>query len=265
MPRRLLAYKTPTQISGLITWLKADALALSDGTAVSSWTDSSGNSNTPAQATGALQPTFKASILNGLPIIRFNGSNRMAFPSESPFDVATPTIFVVAFWTSGNGDIISKNTTAFGDARRRKMQIGVNSGGFSYASGSDGASISISTTTSQWNMFGSVTNSDSAHSLYLNGVETDYGTALSDSTFNSTTVELGDAFTNGAESFTGDVAEIIVYNVALNGLNVVGLQNYLAGKYNLNVDQSLGGGLRTAISGRTAVSGRVNAGSSIAT
>ncbi len=66
---------TPASITGLQWWLKADSLALSDGDAVSSWSDSSGNGYTATQGTGANQPIYKASILNGKPVVRFDGSN----------------------------------------------------------------------------------------------------------------------------------------------------------------------------------------------
>src|SRR5262245_37146172 len=58
---------TPDQITGLVGWWKADSLALSDGAAVTSWSDSSGTGNTATQATGGVQPIYKTNILNGKP------------------------------------------------------------------------------------------------------------------------------------------------------------------------------------------------------
>jgi hypothetical protein len=64
----------PSDLSGLRLWLKADALTgLADGDPVTTWTDSSGNAFNPAQATTAKKPLYKTSILNGLPIVRFDG------------------------------------------------------------------------------------------------------------------------------------------------------------------------------------------------
>jgi hypothetical protein len=60
----------PSTVAGLKLWLKADSLALADGAAVTTWTDSSGNGNN-ATAVGA--PVFKTNILNGKPVIRFVG------------------------------------------------------------------------------------------------------------------------------------------------------------------------------------------------
>ncbi len=65
----------PTDIVGLQWWFKADSLALSDADPVSSWLDSSGNGYTATQATGINQPLYKTAILNGLPVVRFDGSN----------------------------------------------------------------------------------------------------------------------------------------------------------------------------------------------
>ena len=70
-----MAAFSPTDISGLQLWLKADSLSLNDNDAVGSWTDSSGNGNTANQGTAANKPTFKSSIINGKPVVRFDGTS----------------------------------------------------------------------------------------------------------------------------------------------------------------------------------------------
>jgi hypothetical protein len=47
---------------------------LSDGAAVSSWSDLSGNSFTATQATTARQPIYKTATLGGSPSVRFDGA-----------------------------------------------------------------------------------------------------------------------------------------------------------------------------------------------
>lgn len=71
----VVAAFAPTDLAGLVLWLKADSLALNDGDAVASWTDSSGNGNTASQGTAANKPTYKAAIINGKPVVRFDGSS----------------------------------------------------------------------------------------------------------------------------------------------------------------------------------------------
>lgn len=60
---------TPSNI--LREWLKSDALSLSDGTSVATWTATAGKDAT--QVTLAAQPVFHIAVKNGLPAILFDG------------------------------------------------------------------------------------------------------------------------------------------------------------------------------------------------
>lgn len=64
---------TPDKISGLQLWLDASNIVQSDGTAVTSWVDRSTNTNAVSMSTTASQPIVKNNILNGKPVIRFDG------------------------------------------------------------------------------------------------------------------------------------------------------------------------------------------------
>jgi len=63
----------PDSYSGLNYWLKADALALSDGDPVSSWPSSAVTVADPMTATLTTRPTFVANVWNGLPVVRLDG------------------------------------------------------------------------------------------------------------------------------------------------------------------------------------------------
>jgi hypothetical protein len=92
----------PDAIAGLEAWFKADVLGLADGTAVSSWTDSSSHGSHAVQAVGSRQPICKTGILNGLPVVRFDSSNDGLVAAlgtiPQPF-----TVFAVAQNTSSTG------------------------------------------------------------------------------------------------------------------------------------------------------------------
>jgi hypothetical protein len=57
-------------------WLDpSDPTVFSFGTGISEWRDKSSNGRNATQATGANQPTLAADALNGLPVVRLDGSN----------------------------------------------------------------------------------------------------------------------------------------------------------------------------------------------
>lgn len=74
-------------------------LSLTDGTGVGTWTDLAG-SNNATQATSANQPTFKTNILNGNPILRFDGTNDQ-FSLTSTVPIAGEYSAITLFKTSG--------------------------------------------------------------------------------------------------------------------------------------------------------------------
>lgn len=251
MPRRLLAYYEPDDLTGLVAWLKADALSLADGDAVASWTDSSANSNTPTQGTAANRPTYIANGINGLPVVRFDGNDGLVMPTEGNFDLATATIFVIFKRNSGTGgSLMGKSTTGSSNAQRRKLQIALTSSGISYNSGADGQSIGVTATPNNWNMYGVATVSDSSHSIYLNGTQTNSTVALGDSTLNNANMIIGSNFAAGTEGVNADIPEIIIYDRPLAGREIIGLQNYLISRYPIPVSFSLGGSPRTAVANR---------------
>jgi hypothetical protein len=65
---------SPSSIAGLGLWVDASQITgLADGDPVATWSDLSGNGRNFAQATSAQRPTYKVSILNGKPVVRFDG------------------------------------------------------------------------------------------------------------------------------------------------------------------------------------------------
>lgn len=64
----------PPPAAGLCLWIRADTGLTVNGSAVSQWLDQTGNSFAFTQATVAKQPQRIPNALNGLPVVRFNGS-----------------------------------------------------------------------------------------------------------------------------------------------------------------------------------------------
>jgi hypothetical protein len=65
----------PTDIGAttLLVWYEGDGITQADGSAVTSWTDLSGNNRHATEATNT--PTYETNELNGKPVIRFDATN----------------------------------------------------------------------------------------------------------------------------------------------------------------------------------------------
>ncbi len=97
------ASATPSLSTSLTTWFAANAFTgLTNGASISDWTDLSGNGDDAIQTNTNLQPIYVTNVINSLPVIRFNGanSNALAFarPVQDDF-----TIFCVFRSTQGYG------------------------------------------------------------------------------------------------------------------------------------------------------------------
>jgi hypothetical protein len=89
-------------------------LGLSDGDPVNTWTDETGNGH---DLTGANAPTFKTNIINGQPVVRFDGLNDFLDVSFS--DIPTPyTIFIVHADPDGSGQYTIHDEEAVGNVAR---------------------------------------------------------------------------------------------------------------------------------------------------
>lgn len=102
----------PNEVQNLEAWLKMDAGVTQAGT-ISAWADQTANNHNLDQGTGAKQPTYVASGLNGSPVARFLAASSQNFVTAGAAWTLTAasTIFVVctksaagdAYVISGNG------------------------------------------------------------------------------------------------------------------------------------------------------------------
>lgn len=115
---------TPLTIPGLTFWVNAfdvnndsGATNPANGVAIATWKDKSGNALNFTQSTGANQPVFTSSAINGKPGIRFNGSSQyLELAYNALLNPASSTIFSVAQVTGGSGTfrsiIVSRSAPA---------------------------------------------------------------------------------------------------------------------------------------------------------
>ncbi len=230
----------PELISGLVAWYAADAIALNDGDPVGTWEDSSVNNNDATQATAANKPTYKTNILNGLPVVRFDGTNdylaanglgTLISGADKPFTV------VILFRAASGADVYSwgnsGNTVPFLTMRissdKPTSWKRDDAGSGTQKIPTDGASTTYRIVSHR--------HTGTAVSLYVNGVATSVLATADDLGTTTTNIFTLGAFgrTTFSGFMNGDIAEAIIYNRALTDSERRQLERYLGAKWGISV------------------------------
>jgi hypothetical protein len=215
---------SPDLIAGLETWLKADAIGGADGDPVTTWEDSHTSNK---DATGASGQTLQTNEINGLPVVRFDGTDDLMSVALTNND-ATRTMFVVASLgaTNATGDALVAWTnvagidgTSTGDVRYRQLHA---AGGLSTI-GSPGNSTPFLVAV-RW-------NSTSSADTYFNLAS-------------ATNIDPDDAYQSGANNLAlasrtaaganfgaVDIGEVLLYNSALSDTDLDLVRAYLDDKW----------------------------------
>ncbi len=219
-------------------WLRTDSLSgLSDNDNVSDWPDFSGNNNDFSQINAADQPLYKTSVINGKPVVRFDGiSDFMTAPDIISGNIGR-TIFIIGKMTSSTGsndglllNLDYPQTVGSGRTYSVTPEIAVRvNGNIVYNEGFGTTDFRLLT------IRNAAAANVTAVQMFLDGVP---GTVAST---NPATINTG---TNGTsigwsdhvtDYFDGDMAEVIIYNNELNNTRRIIVENYLAAKYNIDI------------------------------
>ncbi len=224
----------------LAAWFKADAITgLTNGAAVATWPDSTGNGFQATQNTAARRPTFVTAAINGLPIVRFNSTNStwmgFARPVQDDF-----TIFCVYRSSQGvgtgtqfyqgaglvNGEVASVvNDFGMSLNANGKLLAGTGNPDVTVVS-----SNSIYTNGLPHIVAFKRTRSSGALALYVDGTSQGTNTGGTQSLTSPTQLVLG-AQQTLVNYFNGDIAEVKIYSSALTDSDRVAEENALMCKY----------------------------------
>jgi len=228
----------------LALWFKAGEGAVPSGPAISQWKDQSGKSRHAAQPLWLFsQPLLRDQAINGLPAVRFDGVNDFLTFTLPVNGLSGMTIFLVAANTQNQdaGPNYSErqalfwNETAYwGTVSLSSFQSNVTmrfgttqvSNGLFYARPSSvGSNFTLST----------ALKDGTTDSLYVNRtLVVSQGGKLSTIAGCRDTANLGRGY-NDNTFFAGDIAEVLVYDRALNESERQSVEQYLDGKYGLTM------------------------------
>jgi len=214
--RRNMGGFVPTDIAGCQLWLAANNIVgLSNSDPVATWADESGNGNDVTQASSGQRPIYETSVLNGLPVVSFDGVNDTL--ECAAFSITSPYTFFIVPKQNNSSNLVP-----------------ISGGGTTYVYNGDGrlgggASIGPNATMTQWNILCYMVNTYPADcKIYLNGTLAATGVTNAGS---FTDLLIGSLF--GAFWFNGSFAEIIFYDTELGATDRQAVEVYLASKYAL--------------------------------
>jgi gliding motility-associated-like protein len=222
-----------------VLWLRADMAVLnnsdseaSNGEAVKTWQDRSGNANHVSQSTGSQQAVLTDNVIDGMPVLRMDGTDD--FMSAGLSGLSAPlTLFTVSRFTASNTDDC---LLSIGDEVSTDKTVSISRENddryYSY------------TNSAKW--YGPALADDSVylvhavhniastyHELFINeSVQSpdDYATSV----VTNGNLRLG-ASRSETNFFGGDVAELIVYRQRLNQAQKIIVENSLASKYGISI------------------------------
>lgn len=255
---RVIAYDISGSGSGFPTpevWLKADAITgLVDNDPVALWIDSSGNNNDAAQATAAERPIYKTGIVNGLPIVRFDGVNDSlespysaisgGLPNQGWFgvfrtnNISAQQMIVWMGEANGNGfGFEFEIHSGIGDFHNPGNFVDSYLGGLSPSS-TPGSDLPLSDTTNFHILaarFGDLTSQFTNTQVFLDGqaglVVTEINGPEMLNWLNLTRIGRPNVATR---FFNGDIAEIMIYDIDI-APHRASIEAYLKTKYNIPI------------------------------
>lgn len=235
-----------------VLWLSADNGVYSNaGTTLATngqnarqWNDRSGNGRNATQGTSAERPNYFTGAINGYPAVRYTAGNNDRMLSTGLSTANEASVFVLGRYTSlpsSNPGLLQASPSGNGysaDASQKSIGMWVSSSNsrlWGRGVQSDGGQRNVPQVTTLSNntayVFNAVYNGSTIRQYVDNGIA---GSTTYDGTLRSwTDVCIG--CQAGTESWNGDIAELIMYNVEVNSAQRIILSNYLAAKYGLTL------------------------------
>ena len=243
----VVSSKTPP-VAGYAWWLDAadqSTMVLSGGS-VASWKDKTGSGIDVSQSNSGARPTLILAALNNMSVVNFdaNSLQHLFNASVQPFSVSGPsTVFMVAqCGKEGIDPAIGASPCSAGTGGETFRQIYFDSNGIGVWSGGGSAGQNPNYTGGSYVVLGVVFNGDgvlgdSVIEIFgTNSVQATIPTGLLDPV--AITVGCGNYENPAAAPYSGNIAEIVVYNSALSESDRVQVEAYLYTKWFLSPTSS---------------------------
>lgn len=228
----------PANITDLQLFLAAhlDDNIYNDNDAVNVWPDHSGNDNDFEQSVAASQPVFKTSVVNGLDVIRWDGTNDNLVGPAVMTGATEGEIFIVVKVDNdppGAGAQTGLWDFSASDFATHYPLNGTGQVFDAWGTTVRKTTINPATSLAAFHVYNVVSAAGEWTSRWNGGGVDTFTTAVNTVTFR-TDPKLGMSLT-GAFFLDGDIAEVIVYSRELTGGERDAIEAYLGAKYNITM------------------------------
>ena len=231
----------PPALSNLKLWLRADAITgKSDGETITTWNDESGQANDVTQATASKRPIYKTGILNGQPVLRFDGADDILGNTSYPDPGSEVTIFIVGA-IRGAGDDSQGLCEIHPGSNWDGFHVYISAGNviFRTRDTSDASQPQIGTggdlRDDVFRIFtGYAVAADAVYIAVDSGTPSQSLGTFVENTNTQTDITVGGVRVAGW-SLEGDMAEFIVYHSLLSAVDRQQVETYLSNKYGISI------------------------------
>lgn len=239
-------------MSGLTVWLESTAKKsfirreATNGQTVSLWINispESGYDNNAIAISGS-GPEYIDNVLNGLPVLRFDGSKYLIGASAGVAGSSGSSVIVVfrCFSSSSDQDVFSFGESSSPTAgKRKRIDVGGNSG-WRFNNGNRLFSERFVIDRFHISSWISADGADyGSHERYIDGVISTGSSSSNSSSIpdiNDAEYAVGKGRNNSgglSYEFSGDIAEIIVFNRQISDLERKNIENYLSDKWKIKI------------------------------
>ena len=234
-------------VSNFVFWLKADAgtSSTTDGASLSSWIDQSLFGHTASQATGSLQPEFKANtgLFNFNPSVTFNPNARLQanLSVTAPWTNKDGTVYVIynqevdGAWRNlvDFGETIGdSNSPQLGMTPSDKIGTWMDGGG-----AQDDSPFTVANGETRMAGFDWTYNVNGAHAYHFDGKVASAGAGHKIGPTIGSFLNIGGDPQLG-EYYNGQIAEVVAYQERHTPANRQKVHSYLAIKYGITLDKT---------------------------
>lgn len=218
--------------SNIMLLLQADDIDQADESFVSTWNDLSGNNHHAIQATATNQPTLRTGVVNGHNAVRFDGNNDF-FNNAYSYDGRTVFVVYRMLAATQNTSQLPQFWGSYSEAIHVAPDPRSGGGRWSFDGGGN-TTARHSINGAAYSSFATNPAGPSWTSDVFQMVKVEF-----DATIAISTQAIGSLINPSPHFLGGEIVEMSVFNITLNSVQSLMIENHLSAKYNIGINNDI--------------------------